>query len=309
MTGATAQDTPGVVGPVGPQLAVITGLSGAGRTAASAVLEDLGFFVIDNLPPALIERVVDLATAPGSTVERFAFVVDVRGRQAFGPADEQGQDGFQEALRGVRSRDIDVRILFLEASDEVLVRRYEAARRVHPLAREDRVVDGIARERAYLRDLREAADLVIDTSNLNVHELRERLVDAFSESGRHRLVVNIVSFGFKNGTPRDLDMLLDVRFLPNPHWVEELRPLTGLEPEVRDYVLGQPATAEFLSRSGGLFDFLIPAFVREGKHYLTIGIGCTGGKHRSVVLSEVLADHLRTLGVSVQVDHRDKGRE
>ena len=301
---------PNVAGRVaGPQLAVITGMSGAGRTTASAVLEDLGFFVIDNLPPALIERVVDLATAPGSTVERFAFVVDVRGRQAFGRRDDDGKDDLDEALRTLRSRNIDVRILFLEASDEVLVRRYEAARRVHPLAREDRVVDGIAREREYLTDLREAADLVVDTSHLNVHELRERIGEAFSEAGRHNMVVNIVSFGFKNGTPRDLDMLLDVRFLPNPHWVDELRPLTGLEPRVRDYVLGQPETGEFLRRTNELFDFLIPAFVREGKHYLTIGIGCTGGKHRSVVLGQVLGDHLRTLGVSVQVDHRDKGNE
>ena len=292
-----------------PQLVVITGLSGAGRTAASAVLEDLGFFVIDNLPPALIGRVVDLATAPGSTVERMALVVDVRGRQAFGRRGDDGSDHLDEALREVRARDIDLRILFLEASDDVLVRRYEAARRVHPLAREDRVVDGIAREREFLTDLREAADLVVDTSRLNVHELRDRLVDAFSESGRHRMVVNVVSFGFKNGTPADVDMLLDVRFLPNPHWVEDLRPLTGLEQPVRDYVLGQPETGDFLERMQSLFDFLIPAFIREGKHYLTIGIGCTGGKHRSVVLSEVLADHLRTLGVSVQVDHRARGRE
>jgi UPF0042 nucleotide-binding protein len=292
-----------------PQLLVITGLSGAGRSSASAVLEDLGFFVIDNLPPSLIERVVDLATAPGSSVERFALVVDVRGRQAFGSQGEDGTDDLSRALRAVRAREIDVRILFLEASDDVLVRRYEAARRIHPLARDDRVVDGIARERLFLRDLREAADLVVDTSTLNVHELRERLVDAFSEVGRHRMVVNIVSFGFKNGTPRDLDMLFDVRFLPNPHWVDELRPLTGLEPAVRDYVLGQSETGEFLRRTNELFDFLVPAFVREGKHYLTIGIGCTGGKHRSVVLGQVLADHLRTMGVSVQVDHRDKGRE
>jgi RNase adapter protein RapZ len=295
--------------PTLPQLVVITGLSGAGRTAASAVLEDLGFFVIDNLPPALIGRVVDLATAPGSTVERMALVVDVRGRQAFGRRGDDGSDHLDHALRELRARDIDLRILFLEAADEVLLRRYEAARRVHPLARDDRVVDGIAREREFLMDLREAADLVVDTSRLNVHELRDRLVDAFSESGRHRMVVNIVSFGFKNGTPADVDMLFDVRFLPNPHWVEDLRPLTGLEQPVRDYVLGQPDTAAFLEHTNALFDFLVPAFIREGKHYLTIGIGCTGGKHRSVVLSQVLADHLRTLGVSVQVDHRDRGRE
>ena len=295
--------------PVLPQLVVITGLSGAGRTAASAVLEDLGFFVIDNLPPALIGRVVDLATAPGSSVERVALVVDVRGRQAFGRRDGEGSDQFDTALRELRGREIDLRILFLEASDDVLVRRYEAARRVHPLARDDRVVDGIAREREFLTDLREAADLVIDTSRLNVHELRDRLMDAFSESGRHRMVVNVVSFGFKNGSPPDADMLLDVRFLPNPHWVDELRPLTGVEQPVRDYVLGQPDTAKFLEHTNALFNFLVPAFIQEGKHYLTIGIGCTGGKHRSVVLSQVIADHLRTLGVSVQVDHRDKGRE
>ena len=291
-----------------PQLTIITGLSGAGRTAASAVLEDLGFFVIDNLPLSLIEPVVDLATAPGSTVERFALVIDVRGR-VFGQSDTPDGSELRAAVRELRHRAVDLRILFLEASDDTLVRRYEAARRVHPLARQDRIVDGIARERTYLEGLREEADLVLDTSSLNVHELRERLEDTFGEGNRNKMVVNVLSFGFKNGTPRDADMLLDVRFLPNPHWVEDLRPLTGLDSRVRDYVLGQPDTAEFLHRTQDLFDFLIPAFTREGKHYLTVAIGCTGGKHRSVVLSQVLADHLRTLGVSVQVDHRDKGRE
>ena len=292
-----------------PQLVIITGLSGAGRTTASAVLEDLGFFVIDNLPLSLIQPVVDLATAPGSTVDRFALVVDVRGRQVFGAGETTHGTELRNAVRDLRDREVDLRILFLEASDDSLVRRYEAARRVHPLARNDRIVDGIAREREYLEGLREEADLVIDTSTLNVHELRERLEDTFGEADRNRMVVNIVSFGFKNGTPRDADMLLDVRFLPNPHWVDELRPLTGLDEKVRDYVLGQPETGEFLRRAQDLFDFLIPAFTREGKHYLTVAIGCTGGKHRSVVLSQVLADHLRTLGVSVQVEHRDKGRE
>ncbi len=292
-----------------PQLVIITGLSGAGRTAASAVLEDLGFFVIDNLPLSLIEPVVDLATTPGSTVDRFALVVDVRGRQVASADDSTHELQLRSAVRALRDRAVDLRILFLEASDETLLRRYETARRVHPLARGDRVIDGITRERAYLGGLREEADLVIDTSALNVHELRERLEDAFGDAARNRMSVNIVSFGFKNGTPRDADMLLDVRFLPNPHWVDDLRPLTGLDPKVRDYVLGQPDTAEFLRRTEALFDFLIPAFTREGKHYLTVAIGCTGGKHRSVVLSQVLADHLRTLGVSVQVDHRDKGRE
>ena len=292
-----------------PQLLIITGLSGAGRSAASAVLEDLGFFVIDNLPLSLIEPVIDLATAPGSVIDRVALVVDVRGRQLMGPDDATHGSELRNAMRELRDRDLDLRILFLEASDDALVRRYEAARRVHPLARKDRIVDGIARERDYLEGLREEADLVLDTTSLNVHELRERLEESFGEAGRDRMVVNVVSFGFKNGTPRDADMLLDVRFLPNPHWVEDLRPLTGLDPRVRDYVLGQPDTGEFLRHTCELFDFLIPAFVREGKRYLTVAMGCTGGKHRSVVLSEVLADHLRTLGVSVQVEHRDKGKE
>jgi RNase adapter protein RapZ len=302
MTDATEDPAP-------PQLVIITGLSGAGRSTASAVLEDLGYFVIDNLPLSLIEPVVDLATAPGSTVDRFALVVDVRGRQAFNATESTHGVELVNALRELRSRAVELRILFLDASDDALVRRYEAARRVHPLARNDRIVDGIARERDYLHGLREHADLVVDTSTLNVHELRERLEDVFGDANRNQMVVNVVSFGFKNGTPRDADMLLDVRFLPNPHWVDELRPLTGMDSPVRDYVLGQPDTAEFLQRTQGLFDFLIPAFRREGKHYLTVAIGCTGGKHRSVVLSQVLADHLRTLGVAVQVDHRDKGRE
>ena len=292
-----------------PQLAVITGLSGAGRSAASAVMEDLGFFVIDNMPLALIERVVDLATTPGSAVDRFALVVDVRGREGFGAGVEDHGEQLRATIRALRRRDLDLRVLFLEASDQTLVRRYEAARRVHPLARNDRLVDGIAREREYLVGLREEADLVIDTTSLNVHELRERLEEAFGEAGRDRMVVNLVSFGFKNGTPLDADMILDVRFLPNPHWVDELRPLTGLDPKVRDYVLGQPETGEFLRRVQDLLDFLVPAYVREGKHYLTVGIGCTGGKHRSVVLGQVLADHLRTLGVAVQIEHRDRGRE
>jgi len=283
-----------------PSLAIITGLSGAGRTTAAKVLEDLGYFVVDNMPPSLIERVVDLATAQGSTVDRVALVVDVRGRAFFGD--------LRATLQALTARDLDPRVLFLEASDESLVKRYEAARRAHPLSGPDRVIDGIGRERALLADLRAEADLVIDTTDLNVHELRDRLVDAFGE-GASGLVVNVVSFGFKHGTPRDADILLDVRFLPNPHWVEELRPFTGLDQPVRDYVLGQPETGVFLERLGALFDVMVPAFEKEGKHYLTIGIGCTGGKHRSVVLGEELAEHIRSLGSSVQVDHRDRVKE
>ncbi|HUH06436.1 MAG TPA: RNase adapter RapZ [Egibacteraceae bacterium] len=284
-----------------PDLAIITGLSGAGRTTAAKVLEDLGYFVIDNLPPSLMQRVVELATAQAAAVDRLALVVDVRGRQFFGD--------LQSTLEELKARDISPRVLFLEASDESLVKRYEAARRAHPLAERDRVVDGIERERALLADLRAEADLVIDTTELNVHELRERLVDAFGGAERDRLVVNVVSFGFKNGTPRDADMVLDCRFLPNPHWVDELRPYTGLDEPVRAYVMGQPETGEFLSRLEPLMELMIPAFIKEGKHYLTVAIGCTGGKHRSVVLGEEIAEHIRSLGVSVKVDHRDRLKE
>lgn len=288
--------------PPRPQLAIITGLSGAGRTTAAKVLEDLGYFVIDNMPPALIERVVDLATAQGSAVDRVALVVDVRGRPFFGD--------LRATLAHLADRDLAPRVLFLEAGDEALVKRYEAGRRAHPLSGQDRVVDGIRRERVLLADLRAEADLVIDTTDTNVHELRERLVDAFGEGDRRSgLRVNVVSFGFKNGTPRDADIVLDVRFLPNPHWVAELRPFTGLDAAVREYVQAQPETGAFLERLFALFDVMVPAFVKEGKHYLTIAIGCTGGKHRSVVLAEDLAAHVRTLGVAVQVDHRDRQKE
>ncbi len=284
-----------------PHVVIITGLSGAGRTTAAKVLEDLDYFVIDNLPPSLIGRVVDLATAPGSTVDRIALVVDVRSRQFFGD--------LTATLRSLDARGLSPLVVFLEASDESLVKRYEAARRVHPLAGPDRVVDGIDRERKLLSNLRSEASLVVDTTDMNVHALRERIVDAFHHDASSGLAVNVVSFGFKNGTPRDADMVLDCRFLPNPHWVDELRPFTGLDKPVREYVMQQPETGQFIERLNDLFDLLVPAFVKEGKRYLTVAVGCTGGKHRSVVLAEDLAEHIRTLGVPVQVDHRDRLRE
>lgn len=282
-----------------PRLAIITGLSGAGRTTAAKVLEDLGYFVIDNLPPALIARVMDLATAPGSTVDRVALVLDVRGRQFFGD--------LRATLADLEARGVDPRVLFLEASDETLVMRYGEARRAHPLSGPDRVIDGIVRERELLADLRAEADLVIDTSDVNVHELRDRLRDAFGGAGESAMVVNVVTFGFKHGTPRDADIVLDVRFLPNPHWVDELRPYTGLDEPVRRYVLDRPETTRFLERLYGLFDVMVPGFLQEGKHYLTVAIGCTGGRHRSVVLGGLLADHIRGYGVDVQIEHRELG--
>ncbi|MGI8575597.1 MAG: RNase adapter RapZ [Egibacteraceae bacterium] len=284
----------------GMELAIITGLSGAGRTTVAKVLEDLGYFVIDNMPPALIERVVELATGRGSEVERIALVVDVRGRAFFGD--------LVENLQTLRGRGLDPRVIFLEADDDVLVRRYEAARRAHPLAPDERIVEGIARERALLADLRAHADLVVDTTESNVHELRERITDAFAGGTRSGLVVHVLSFGFKHGTPRDADMLLDVRFLPNPHWVDGLRPLTGTDQPVREYVLSQPETVTFLEHLEPLFGMLVPAFVREGKHYLTLAIGCTGGRHRSVALAEELGGRIAALGVDVHVEHRDRSR-
>lgn len=286
---------------VEPQLVIITGMSGAGRTTAAKVLEDLGYFVIDNLPPSLISRVFELASHHGSSVDRVALVVDVRGRQFFGD--------LRATLDDLRTRGTPMRVLFLDASDESLVARFEAARRTHPLAGEDRILDGITRERSLLSDLRAEADLVIDTSDTNVHQLRDRLIDAFAEPGQRGMVVNVVSFGFKNGAPRDADLVLDVRFLPNPHWEESLRPYTGVDQPVHDYVMASDQAKEFLERLQGLLDLMVPAFEADGKRYLTIAIGCTGGKHRSVVLGEKVASHIRELGLPVQVEHRDRQAE
>jgi UPF0042 nucleotide-binding protein len=279
-----------------PEVVVITGMSGAGRSTASNALEDLGYFVIDNMPPELLEQVMELVTAAGSAIERVALVVDVRGRPLWGDV--------QPHLRALRDRGVALRLLFLEADDETLVNRYEAARRRHPLAPAGRIIDGIRNERALLTDLRAEADLVVDTSGTNVHGLRARISDAFGEHSR-AMVVNVLSFGFKHGTPRDADLVLDVRFLPNPHWIDELRPLTGRDKRVADYVFEQPLTGEFLERLYALLDTMVPAFIDDGKRYLTIAIGCTGGRHRSVALSERIAEHLRRYDVAVQVEHRD----
>jgi len=285
------------------EFVVITGMSGAGRSEAAKVLEDLGFFVIDNLPPSLIGRVGDLA-ATGRESAHVAFVVDARAGGFTSAIDDLCRE-----LEVLRRKGADVRMLFLEASDEVLLRRYEATRRRHPVAGE-RVVDSIASERALLLELRATADLVIDTSDLNVHELRGKVQAAFgSDGGGAGLRLTVSSFGFKYGLPLDVDMVLDVRFLPNPHWVPELRPQTGAQPAVRDYVLSQKDTLRYLERLKELLEVALPGFVKEGKQYLSIAVGCTGGKHRSVVLAEELAAWLRAGGYSVHVTHRDVDRE
>lgn len=278
---------------------IITGLSGAGRSQAGATLEDLGWFVIDNMPTALITKVAELVAQPGSETTRVALVV---GRDA-------GQVGELEAAIGqLRDTGDRVRVLFLEASDEVLVRRFEGTRRRHPLGQEA-VTAAIALERARMAHLREAADLVVDTSELNVNQLRERLIDLFTGAESDRTTqISVMSFGFKYGVPIDADNVFDCRFLPNPHWVETLRPLTGLHEDVRRYVLDQPAAKEFLARLEELLVFVLPAYVREGKSYLTIALGCTGGRHRSVALAEELGERIRRHDFDALVYHRDVNR-
>jgi UPF0042 nucleotide-binding protein len=277
---------------------LITGLSGAGSSTAANALEDLGWFVIDNLPTSLIGKVAELAQAPGSTTDRIALVVR-----------RPELDELHEAIAHLRQSAERVRLLFLEAGDEVLVRRYEATRRRHPLAAGVGVAETIERERLALGALRAEADVVVDTSELNVHELRDRVVDLFGAGHpTGGMQTTVLSFGYKFGLPLDVDLVLDCRFLPNPNWVEELRPRTGHDPEVRDYVLGFPETGAFLERLDHLLDLLLPGYVEEGKAYLTVALGCTGGRHRSVVISEEVATSLRRRGFEPRVHHRDVDR-
>jgi UPF0042 nucleotide-binding protein len=283
-----------------PDLAIITGMSGAGRSTAANVLEDLGWFVVDNLPPALLPTLAELGGRSRGDVARMAAVVDVRSRAFF--AD------LTDALAQLAADGSNPRIIFLEASDDALVRRHEAVRRPHPLQGDGRLVDGIAREREMLRDLRADADIVLDTTDLNVHELGSKVLSAFEQdtAGLH---ATVMSFGFKYGLPVDADLVADARFLPNPYWVPELRPLTGRDDAVRDYVLAQVGAAEFLDTYEQLLDIIGAGYQREGKRYVTVAIGCTGGKHRSVAIAEDLAARMRTHGVDATVLHRDLGRE
>jgi len=280
---------------------IITGLSGAGRSSAADVLEDLGCFVIDNLPPALIPKVAELAR-DRERPSRYALVVDVRSGEFM--------DELVAALAALRATGVRTRMLFLDASDAVLVRRFEASRRPHPLAPTGRVSDGIARERVLLEELKGEADVVVDTSDLNVHELRDRLRALFGDAPTPdaALQTNLLSFGYKFGIPLDVDLIFDCRFLPNPHWVEDLRPLPGTEEAVRRYVLEQPESQAFLERLRDLFALVLPSYAREGKSYLSIAVGCTGGRHRSVVVAAELAKILAGLGFPATVHHRDLER-
>ena len=288
------------MGDDGFELVLVTGMSGAGRSTAARALEDLGWFVVDNLPPSLLPQAIEEIKTDIEDA-RLAVVVDVRGGKIF--------DDLADSLARVLADGIDLRVLFLEAGDNELVRRFESSRRPHPLQGAGGILDGLVRERALLGDLRARADLVIDTSSLNVHDLRRKVDAAFGGSDRVQLRATVMSFGFKYGLPLDADIVTDVRFLPNPYWVPELRDLTGLDAAVSDYVTVMPEAREFLDRMAAMVDLASDGYLREGKRYVTVGIGCTGGQHRSVAMAENLAARLVKTGVEVLVVHRDLGRE
>ncbi|MGD9529575.1 RNase adapter RapZ [Pseudonocardia sp.] len=294
--------------PHGIEVAVVTGLSGAGRSTAAKVLEDLGWFVVDNLPPELIATMVDLGARARGEITRIAVVMDVRSRAFSGNLDA--------VIKDLDARGDKPRVLFLEATDQVLVRRFEQVRRSHPLQGDGRLIDGITAERELLRPLREIADIVVDTSTTSVPVLRATLERAFGAEVAQTTRVTLLSFGYKYGLPMDSDLVVDVRFLPNPFWIPELKEFTGRDEPVRDYVLTQEGAGEFVDRYLELLHLIGAGYRREGKRYLTVSVGCTGGKHRSVAISEELARRLRDGGkdgdgehMSVNVVHRDLGRE
>ena len=286
------------------EVVIITGMSGAGRSTVAHALEDSGWYVIDNLPPQLILSVIEMTERTSDSV---AVVVDVRGRQFF--------DDLNRSLAELAERGVARKIIFVDASDEVLITRFESTRRPHPLQGNDRIVDGIEREREKLRELRNGADLVVDTSQLNIHQLEKKINELFQGESLASLKVNILSFGYKFGIPADADLVMDCRFIPNPHWQPELRPKNGLDFEVSKAVLGAETVPEFLDRYVSLFESIGKGYLQEGKKYLTLAIGCTGGKHRSVAIAEELAKRLNGMEVapdaqvSAHAIHRDLGRE
>lgn len=284
------------------QFVIITGLSGAGKSEAVRCFEDMGYFCIDNLPPTLVTRMSELCLLPGSNIKKVALVIDVRGGEFF--------SDLKQELQRLKDQHISYRILFLQANDDVLYRRFKETRRRHPLAKEDRVSEGILKERQLLEALKGAADIIIDTSHITANELRDKIRTAFLGIEKQKsLFVTVASFGYKYGTPVDADLIIDVRFLPNPHYIDEIKEFTGKETPVRDFVLKRPETREFTRKFFEFLGFLLPHYVKEGKSYLTIALGCTGGTHRSVTLAEETGDFLRQKGYRVIVRHRDLGKD
>jgi len=282
---------------MGREIVVITGMSGAGRSTVAHAMEDHGWYVIDNLPPSLLIPLFDLTQSSDDSI---AVVIDVRGRQFF--------DDLNKTLAELAERGISRKIIFVDASDDVLVRRFESSRRPHPLQGSDRILDGIEKERERLRELRSGADLVVDSSQLNVHQLERKIAELFSVDPSASLKVNVLSFGYKFGLPVDADLVMDCRFIPNPHWVPELQPLSGQDGAVAKMVLDNPATKEFINNFLHLFNGTKEGFLQEGKRYLTIAIGCTGGRHRSVAVSEFLTNEFRNQKIDTTLNHRDLDR-
>jgi UPF0042 nucleotide-binding protein len=284
------------------ELLIVTGMSGAGRSTVGNALEDLGWYVVDNLPPQMLGPIADLFTLAKNPLPRLAVVIDVRGGDFFSELNEH--------LNSLRTRSINLRVLFLEATDSALVKRFESVRRPHPLQGNGTILDGIAEERLRLLSLRESADVIIDTSDLNVHQLSNKIADGFSLEQTRKLQITVLSFGFKYGLPSDADLVADMRFLPNPFWQESLRPFTGEDQQVSDFVLSQPGASEFVSNYLAALKPVLRGYLQENKRYATIAIGCTGGKHRSVAVSRAIADELSKLeDVAISIKHRDLGKE
>lgn len=283
------------------EMLIVTGMSGAGRSTVADALEDLGWYVVDNLPPQMLRPLVELAARAGTRLPKIAAVVDVRGRDFF--AD------LQEIIHALRTG-THLRVVYLEATDAALVRRFEQVRRPHPLQEDGTLLDGIAIERALMSEIRSSSDLIIDTSDLNIHQLATKITETFSAEDTAGVQVTVLSFGYKYGMPSDADLVADARFLPNPHWVPELRAFTGLDQQVRDFVFAQPGESEFVTNYAKALEPVLGGYQRENKRHATIAVGCTGGKHRSVAMAGQLAELLTTIpGVVVNVKHRDLGRE
>lgn len=284
------------------ELLIVTGMSGAGRSTVGNALEDLGWYVVDNLPPQMLGPIADLFTLTKNPLPRLAVVIDVRGGDFFSE--------LAEHLNSLRTRSVNLRVLFLEAIDSTLVKRFESVRRPHPLQGNGTILDGIAEERQRLLNLRESADVILDTSDLNVHQLSNKISDGFSLEQSRKLQITVMSFGFKYGLPSDADLVADMRFLPNPFWQESLRPFTGEDQQVSDFVLSQPGAKEFVDNYLAALAPVLRGYVQENKRYATIAIGCTGGKHRSVAVSRAIGAELAKLeDVAISIKHRDLGKE